>query len=185
MKKIIKYLFVFLGSLITLYILYAYVYANFHQIDDKVYRSAQLNSLNYSYYLQNYNIKTVLNLRGAEPTKNWYKQETKEAEKNNIKLIDFKMFSGAFYNYQETKKLVEIMQEAEKPLLIHCINGADRTSLASALYTYAIKNKSAKEAKKQLAWYYGHLPSIRPHVIRMDKSFDNFVQKHKKHSKQN
>jgi len=72
------------------------------------------------------------------------------------------------------------MKDAKKPMLIHCLGGADRTSLASALYIYAIKNSSKQEANKQFAWYYGHLPMIRKKVIAMDRSFDLFVDEAKK-----
>ena len=163
---------------ITIIVLFSWgyieIYSNFHKIDNDVYRSGQMNSLNMPYYLKKFKIKTVLNLRG-ESSRTWYKNEKNITERNNVELINFDMFSGKFYDFNQTTQLVNLIKKAKKPLLIHCIGGADRTSLASALYLYEIKKFSKKEAKKQFSWIYGHLASIRPHVLMMGKSFDNYV----------
>jgi len=153
---------------------YVDIYSNFHKVDNDVYRSGQMNSLNMPFYLKAFEIKTVLNLRG-ESQKNWYKNEKKITLENDVELVNFDMWSSRFYDYNQTSQLVSIIKNAKKPLLIHCIGGADRTSLATALYLFGIKGVSVIEAKEQLSWYYGHLPSIRPDVLNMDKSFDNYV----------
>ena len=171
MKKII------IPVLVVLFvIMYIEVFGNFYKITNDVYRSGQLNNLNMAYYLKTYNIKTVLNLRGKS-TKDYYKDEKRITKENNVDLVNFKMSSGKFYDFNQTSTLVELIKNAKKPLLIHCIGGADRTSLASALYQYAILNSSVEKAKEEFSWYYGHLPIIRPHVLNMDKSFDNYVNK--------
>ena len=176
MRKL-KKVAIFIVVLASISWAYVDLYGNFHKIDTNVYRSAQLNSVNMPFYLQEFHIKSILNLRGAQPQKKWYQTEQEITQENNVSLLDFDMWSGQFYDFNQTSKLLQIIKDAPKPLLIHCIGGADRTSLASALYVYGIKKASESTAKEQLAWYYGHLPSIRPHVKAMDKSFENFVLK--------
>ena len=78
------------------------------------------------------------------------------------------------------KKLLEIVQilkDAQKPLLIHCYGGADRTSLVAALYQFAIAKETEKEARKEFSIWYGHAPHFRKKVIAMDRSFDNYITK--------
>ena len=174
MKKILYFILLIIGILLV----YVEIYGNFHKIDNNVYRSAQLNSINMPVYINLFGIKSILNLRG-ESKSDWYQIEKQITQEDNVSLIDFDMWSGRFYDYNQTSKLVEIIKNAPKPLLIHCIGGSDRTSLASALYLYGVNQTSQSVAREQLSWYYGHLPTIRPHVLAMDKSFDNYVKKNK------
>jgi len=180
LKKTLKYIGIFLVSIIFIYVYDAFIKGNFYKLDNNVYRSAQLFNFNMPYYIEKYNIKTILNLRGAKPKKDWYQTELSISKKYNILHIDHKISSGGYLDFNQTSQIVHLLKTLPKPLLIHCEGGADRTSLASALYDYAILHKSKKEAQKELSWYYGHLPSIRSKVIAMDKSFDNYV----KHTKQ-
>ena len=86
------------------------------------------------------------------------------------------MSSRKYLDFNKTSKLVKILKEVEKPILIHCEGGADRTSLASALYRYAILKQSKEEAIEELSFIYGHIPLIRPKVIAMDRSFNNYIK---------
>jgi len=157
------------------YVGYGMIYGNFHKLDNNAYRSAQLFSFNMPYYLETYKIKTVLNLRGEPKNKSWYKNEKRITQEHNVTIVTFQMSSRRYLDFNQTSKLVQILKTAKKPILIHCEGGADRTSLASALYDYAILHRTKEEAMEELSFIYGHLPSIRPKVIAMDRSFDNFV----------
>jgi len=178
MKRFIKYLLYIILFLLCSIFIYAEIYGNFHKVNIDVYRSGKLNQYNLKYYLNKYKIKTVLNVHGIS-SKPWYNKEKEIVSKLGIKHINFKMNSGTYYDFNKLSKLIEIMKNAPKPMLIHCLGGSDRTSLAAALYEYAINNKSKEEAQKQLSWYYGHFPSLRKHVIAMDNSFDNYIKKSK------
>jgi len=162
------------------YVGYGLIYGNFHKLDNNAYRSAQLFSFNMPYYLETYKIKTVLNLRGEQKNKSWYKDEKRITQEHNVTLVNFQMSSRRYLDFNQTSKLVQILKSAKKPILIHCEGGADRTSLASALYDYAILYYAEEEAIEELSFIYGHLPSIRPKVIAMDRSFENFVLHNKK-----
>jgi protein tyrosine/serine phosphatase len=133
-----------------------------------------LNDLNLAYYLKKHKIKTIVNLHN--PKGDWYKKEIKTAKIYGTKHITFVLTSDGYYDFDKVEKIVEILRTAEKPILIHCVGGADRTSLVSALYEYAINGKSKEESEKQLSWYYGHLPFINAKVKAMDRTFDNFVK---------
>lgn len=174
-KRVIKYIILSLILISICFVLIVEVFGNFYKVDKDVYRSGILNEYNLSYYLKKHEIKTILNLNGPS-SKNWYKKEKDISKNLNLKYIDYKLSNSEIYGYEETSALLKVIKNAEKPLLIHCIGGADRTSLATAIYTYATKGMNKTKAESQLSWVYGHLPSIRPHVKAMDYSFDIFVK---------
>lgn len=142
---------------------------NFHKIAPGVYRSAQLYDFDMPKFYKKYRFKTILNLRGAKPGKKWYEYEKKFSKEHNITLIDFKISDKKIQSLKTMKKIVNIIKNSKKPILIHCKAGADRTGLASALYLYSIKDKNAS---KMLSIKYGHLP-VGP-TKAMDESFRNF-----------
>ena len=172
-KWIIKGIF----SLVLIWISYFFIYGNFHKVDNDVYRSAQLFSFNLPYYLKKYEIKSILNLRKIRKEKNstWYKDEVSIAKKVGVIRYDYPIGDRAVVEMEEMDKIVKIIKEAPKPLLIHCKAGADRTSLASALYLYAIKN--SKNAQKQISIIYGHFPWLGSKTIAMDQSFQKYTTK--------
>ncbi len=158
---------------------YIFLFGNFHKIDKNAYRSGQLYTKNLLNKLQKYKIKSILNLRGENTFKSpWYEYEKKIAKELNITLINFKIGSRDYIDFNKSMQLVNILKNAPKPVLIHCRSGADRTSFAAALYEFAIKHKSVKKAKEQLSFYYGHLPYFGSKTIEMDKSFNDFVKKY-------
>ena len=151
------------------------VFGNFYQVNDGVYRSGQLNKYNLDYYLKNYNIKTIINLRGAS-TSSWYTDELQVAKENNTIHVNYEMWNSKFYNFNQTSEIVNILKSAKKPILIHCAGGADRTSLVSALYQYGIAKKSSEIAKEEFSAFYGYLPYFRKKVAVLGASFDNYVK---------
>ncbi len=54
---------------------------NFHTVvPDQFYRSSQLSPTALEGYVQRYGVKTIINLRGAEPNKKWYRDEKQVAD---------------------------------------------------------------------------------------------------------
>jgi len=177
-KKLLKYISFITLILVIIFTFIIHVQGNFYQVNDDVYRSGQLNKYNLEYYINSHKIKTILNLRGYSK-KQYYTDEINISNQLNVKHIDFEISNRVFLDFNKTSQLVKIMRNAKKPLLIHCAGGADRTSMASALYQYAIENKSQKESNKEFSIIYGHTPYFRKHVIAMDNSFENYVKKSK------
>ena len=145
---------------------------NFYKIAPGVYRSAQLYEFNLPEYYEKYKFKTIINLRGAKPGREWYEYEKRFAKEHNITLIDFKIKDYKVQSVKTMKKLVSLVKTAKKPVLIHCRAGADRTGLVSALYLYSIGDKNAS---RMLSIKYGHIP-VGP-TKAMDKSFELFTSK--------
>ncbi|SFV90755.1 hypothetical protein MNB_SV-4-797 [hydrothermal vent metagenome] len=122
-------------------------------------------------YIQKYHIRSIINLRGVSNEK-WYKDELRISKENNVTHYDFGISDRRVIPLAKMDVLVTLMQQAPKPLLVHCKVGADRTSLASALYLYAIKHDS--DAKRAISIIYGHFPWLGSKTKAMDRSFENY-----------
>jgi len=170
-KKFSKVILLPLVGIAVLWASYFLLYGNFHKVDKDVYRSAQLFSFNYPYYVGKHKIRSVLNLRG-DSQKKWYKDEMKIVKEYNITHYDFHIGDRRLASMQEMDKIVQIIKDAPKPLLIHCKAGADRTSLASALYLYALKHEDDPE--REISILYGHFPWLGSKTVAMDKSFEKY-----------
>lgn len=171
MKRVFKYLFIPLLVIAAMWVVYFKVYGNFHKVDDDLYRSAQLYSFNMPYYIEKHGIKSILNLRG-DSTKQWYQDELDISKAYEVTHYDYGIGDRRISTMKEMEDIVQIMKEAPKPLLVHCKAGADRTSLASALYLYEIKN--GEEAEKAISIIYGHFPWLGSKTVAMDKSFEKY-----------
>lgn len=171
-KKILRYFFLPLLVLMLAWIGYFKIYGNFHQVDTNLYRSAQLYNFNLPHYIQKYNIKSVINLRGSSKDAQWYQDEIHIAKKYDITHYDFGLPDRRVIPLEKMDTLVALMRQAPKPLLIHCKAGADRTSLASALYLYAIQKD--RNAQNAISITYGHFPWLGSKTKAMDISFQNY-----------
>lgn len=161
---------------LSAYAIYIIEENNFHVVvSGQIYRSSQMNGEDLAHCINKYGIKSVLNLRGENPTTSWHQTEIETAAKMNVVHYDRSLGSGKELTLEEMNDLVNLLQQAPKPMLIHCLGGADRSGLVSALYCYAIDNEKPEQADKQLTIWYGHVPLIRPKVIAMDNSFWCYV----------
>lgn len=141
--------------LIILAILYSTLKDNFHVVvPNKVYRSAQLSPTKINGLLKLKNIKTILNLRGENPHQNWYNQEVRLAASHHLHYYTLALNSKTLPTKKQLQTLAHLIQAAPKPMLIHCLSGADRTGLASAMSKILLENAPLKEAKKQFSWRY-------------------------------
>jgi len=153
MKKIL----ILLAAIIVLSIPATYFYFTFmiHPvIPGEVYRSAQLSPENLDKNIQKYHIRSIINLRGIDEEEEWFQNEQQIADKNKVQLYNVRLSAYKLPVCSELDKLVKIFQAAEKPILMHCQAGADRSGLAGALVLAIRQNASLAEMKKQFSWRY-------------------------------
>lgn len=131
---------------------------NFHEVKaGELYRSNQPSATQIARYSGEYGIKTIINLRGGNEGDKWYQEEKTAADHLGLTHIDFPMSASKQLTLAESNRLIEIMRDAPKPILIHCRSGADRTGLASVIYLSRIAGEDEDIAENQLSIRYGHI----------------------------
>jgi protein tyrosine/serine phosphatase len=146
---------------------------NFHTVRaGELYRSAQPSPAEIADYQKEYQIRTIINLRGASKGSPWYDAEIAESRKLGITHIDFGMSASRELTQTQAADLIAILERAKKPVLIHCKAGADRTGLASALYLAAVRKQGEAAAEAQLSFRFGHISLPVSSAFAMDRTFE-------------
>jgi protein tyrosine phosphatase (PTP) superfamily phosphohydrolase (DUF442 family) len=141
--------------------------ANFHTvIPNQVYRSAQLSPATLREVAQRHGIRTVINLRGCCDDADWYHEQRACLEPIGVEQHDINFSSYFLPSWPELRALVRALDECERPLLIHCRRGSDRTGLASALALLLHTDADLTTARRQLAWRFGHVGLNRTDRLR-------------------
>jgi protein tyrosine phosphatase (PTP) superfamily phosphohydrolase (DUF442 family) len=132
---------------------------NLHSvIPQQVYRSAQLDAPTLERVVSRYGIRSVLNLRGHCPGEAWYQAESNVLRRREVAQYDVALSSSMVPGVSEMRNLVGVLETAERPLLIHCRRGSDRTGLVCAMGLLLQEGTPPRQALGQLSWRYGHVP---------------------------
>lgn len=152
------------------------IFGNFHEVvPGQYYRSAQPTAAQIADYAKRYGIRSILNLRGAEPQSAWYRQEVAEANRLGLTHVDFKMSAEKRLKPDDAHRLVALLEKMPKPLLVHCKAGADRSGLVSAIYLYSVADLGESAAESQISFRYGHIgiPYLSS-TFAMEESWEEF-----------
>lgn len=145
-----------------------HLWANRSEIAPGVVRSNQPDPKRIA-ALADKGIRTIVNLRGTRPT-SFYLLEREACAAQGLTLISHRLNSAVLPPRAEVLALCDSFVSAEKPMLIHCKSGADRTGLAAALYLILICHAPVDLALRQLHWRYLHFSSgprgVLDHMIR-------------------
>jgi len=138
---------------------------NFHVVEEgRFYRSAQLNKRELSKKIEEYDIKTVINLRGERPGAAWYEAEKKLCEQFGIKFVSIAFSSKP--SRQRIEELLSVFDSAQYPIYVHCQGGRDRAGLASVIYLVD-RGKPVSEAFAHLTgWQYRNDPFMDRKIQR-------------------
>lgn len=152
---------------------------NFHSVEEgQLYRSAQLSKAEIAREIDAHHIRSVLNLRGPNPNDQWYQDEVAATHEHGAALYDVGISAQEAVAPEKIEKILTILRDAPKPILVHCRAGADRTGLVSALYRYAIQGQSAETAEHELSLRYGHFPYLTSKSGAMDDSASAYFLSH-------
>lgn len=110
---------------------------NTYLVEEGIIRGAQPSSKGF-HTLDSLGVKSVLNLRNILSDKN-------EGRKTNIQLTHLRINTWTI-NYQELVEGVRLLNNAPKPVFVHCKHGSDRTGCIVAGYRIAIQDWSVEDA---------------------------------------
>jgi protein tyrosine phosphatase (PTP) superfamily phosphohydrolase (DUF442 family) len=139
-------------------------------IPGRVYRSAQPSGDELWAEVRDKNIRTVINLRGVSPGNDWYTDEARAAHDLNVSQEDVTLSANRLPPPAELRRLVEVLDHTEYPVLIHCKRGADRTGLVSTIARLLYTDDTLSQAKRQLWPRYGHFEFGR--TAALDRFFE-------------
>jgi protein tyrosine phosphatase (PTP) superfamily phosphohydrolase (DUF442 family) len=141
-----------------------------------LYRSAELSHLGFEQVITRYHIKTVINLRGADPGQPWYENEVAATNATGARHVDLRMSATRVPGPMKLEEIHAALVHAAPPILIHCQGGADRSGLVAALYELWIAHRPPAEAGAQLSFSYGHFPWLGSRTVAMDESWREEVR---------
>src|SRR5437868_10481343 len=92
----------------------------------------------------------------------WYEDEGRVTWQRDIQQEDINLSASRMPSASELRRLVEVLDRTEYPILLHCKRGADRTGLTSAIVGLLLTDMPFDQARGQLGLRYGHLALGRP-----------------------
>ncbi|WP_375255389.1 tyrosine-protein phosphatase [Yoonia sp.] len=128
---------------------------NFAEIGPGVYRSNHPNERRFKTYAD-MGIKSILNLRGNSKQSH-YLFEVESCAAHGLRLVNFGLSARRAPPAEMLLQILEVFESIEKPFLMHCKSGADRTGLIAALYLMAVDNQPIDVARKQLSFRFLHI----------------------------
>jgi protein tyrosine/serine phosphatase len=143
---------------------------NLHKINDELYRSAQPTREGMK-NLDKLGIKTVINLRAFHSDSDEINGTTLLNESLNVKTWHI-----------EDEDVIRVLRTIQKkengPFLIHCLHGADRSGVMSALYRIVVQGWTKEDALKEMVdGGYGFHP-VWTNIITYVKNVDIEKIKH-------
>jgi protein tyrosine phosphatase (PTP) superfamily phosphohydrolase (DUF442 family) len=100
-------------------------------------------------------LASVLYLRGSDGGAP-FRAERHACAALGLRFHSFNMSAHRLPPPERVLALIALFRRIEKPFLLHCRAGADRTGLASAIYLLAIEGRPIAEARAMLSARFGH-----------------------------
>lgn len=136
---------------------------NFDEVASGVYRANHPDAPRFAAYAK-MGIKSILNLRGSANQPH-YLFEVESCAAFGLTLVDVKFSARNAPPSAGLSELLEIFRTIEKPFLMHCKSGADRTGLVAALYLMVVEGQAIDVARKQLSFRYLHIRRTKTGVL--------------------
>lgn len=109
-------------------------------------------------------IRSVISLRGDQGNSHARLEQAVCAELG----LDYS-FTGlsatSAPNREALLELFEMFRTVERPFIMHCKSGADRTGLAATLYLMVIEGVPLEEARKQLSFRFLHVSASAAGIL--------------------
>ncbi len=132
---------------------------NVHEvIPGQLYRGAQPSGPSLENLIRKYKIRTVLNARGCCWPDAWYTSEAEVCQRLGVNLEDICFSAVHLPSRDELRVLIDVLDRAERPIFVHCRQGADRTGIASMAAELLLEGSTFDHASRQLSLRYGHAP---------------------------
>jgi protein tyrosine phosphatase (PTP) superfamily phosphohydrolase (DUF442 family) len=120
----------------------------------EVYRYRQLSGEDLSHKIDQLGIRTIVNLRGEHPDEKWYLDELQATKNKSVALFSFPMNSKKLPNRNDLQGLIEVIMNADRPMLVHCEAGNERSGMAAAIALLLTPGKTLEDAYQEVSLKY-------------------------------
>ena len=120
-----------------------------------VYGSSQLPVEDLRDVIGRFGIRTVVNLRGHGGNDTWYDDETVLCSELGVEHVTISFPLDDWPPRYRLIELLEVLDGANRAILMHCRRGVDRTGWASAVADLAA-GRPIGDAQRRLSWRRGH-----------------------------
>ena len=142
---------------------------NFHKINENIFRSGQPDEDEFESLCTFYGLRSVLNLRESNSDKKMINAVNKRHSAPAVTLYNVPLDTGKI-SETDLYKILTVIRDAPKPLLIHCWLGSNRTGCAVAAYRIVFENwsveKNIAELNKPEYGHYKLFYSNIPELLR-------------------
>lgn len=152
---------------------------NFHQISEEAYRSSQPTMWQLRREVKRRGIKTIINLKGANPNSSHWAFEVEQCEKLGVALVNVSIASRSVPDAGRIRRAKEVFDSVQYPIWMHCKAGADRAGIYSTLYLYFRKGVPIDQTRQLELWPYGHLRHSR--AGKIDHYFERYLAYQREH----
>lgn len=150
--------------------LFRELWTNFAEVSPGVYRSNHPPTARFD-KIKDLGIRTILNLRG--PGRNvTYLWEEKLCQDNGITFHSVALDARKAPDPEALTKVMDLLTQAERPVLFHCKSGADRAGLIAALHLLD-QGRPETEARAMLSPRFLHFKRSRTGVL--DLFLDRYI----------
>ncbi len=139
-------------------------WSNMHPLGRQAWRSNQPGPERFA-RLREMGIRSILNLRGPSAFA-VYLFEREACAESGIALIDHQISAYRLDPRETYLELFEIFDRIERPFLMHCKSGADRSGIAAALYLMDQEGLPVERAMEELALKYLHWKGSKAGILR-------------------
>ncbi len=137
---------------------------NLYQVNDSIYRSEQPSRKGVN-ELKTIGVKTIINLRNQE--------RDNQRNKNTDLIIINIPINTRKMSYKDVLKTLKVINMCQKPVLIHCLHGSDRTGAIIASYRMVFENWSKQRAIEEfMDEKYGYHNKWFPNIPHLLESLD-------------
>ncbi len=138
---------------------------NFHQVSTEIYRSGQPAADEIAFLIDNVGLKSILNLRKFHSDKD-------EIGSLPVELYEIPLAAGSLTE-NDILSILTTIQNAPKPILIHCWHGSDRTGAAVASSRIIFEDWTVEDAVDELTRDdFGHHEAIYKNIPELLRKID-------------
>jgi protein tyrosine/serine phosphatase len=141
-------------------------------VPGQVYRSGQPTPAHLREWTRRYGLRTVINLRGADAEREAYLLERNACREMGLTLIDIEWSALRQPGREAVRALLDALDSAERPILIHCAHGVDRSGVASAIAAMRIGGADYETARRQIGSKYARLDADAPGVVGLLRRYE-------------